>query len=84
MSKKLNLTVSTNLTHIDEESVKTPDFMRRSDLVNYPSPLNSPTSIKHRESTMQIIDLEDLRRGLYKRKKEVEDKEKEEKCLELS
>ena len=58
--------------------------MRRSDLVNYPSPLNSPTSIKHRESTMQIIDLEDLRRGLYKRKKEVEDKEKEEKCLELS
>ena len=84
MSKKLKLTVSTNLTHIDEENVKTPDFMRRSDLVNYPSPLNSPTSIKHRESTMQIIDLEDLRRGLYKRKKELEDKEKEEKCLELS
>ena len=51
MSKKLKLTVSTNLAHIDEESVKTPDIMRRSDQVNYPSPLNSPTSIKHREST---------------------------------
>ena len=67
MSKKLNLTVSINLTHIDEESVKTPDIMRRSDQVNYPSPLNSPTSIKHRESTVRIIDLDDLRRGLYKK-----------------
>ena len=82
MSKKLNLTVSTNLTHIDEESVKTPDIMRRSDQVNYPSPLNSPTSIKHRESTVRIIDLEDLRRGLYKKKKMAQDKE--EKCLELA
>lgn len=82
MSKKLKLTVSTNLTHIDEESVKTPDIMRRSDQVNYPSPLNSPTSIKHRESTVRIIDLEDLRRGLYKKKKMVQDKE--EKCLELA
>ena len=84
MSKKLKLTVSTNLTHIDEESVKTPDIMRRSDQVNYPSPLNSPTSIKHRESTVRIIDLEDLRRGLYKKKKEAEDREKEEKYLELA
>ena len=84
MSKKLNLTVSTNLTHIDEESVKTPDIKRRSDQVNYPSPLNSPTSIKHRESTLRIIDLEDLRRGLYKKKKEAEDREKEEKCLEFA
>ena len=84
MSKKLKLTVSTNLTHIDEESVKTPDIMRRSDQVNYPSPLNSPTSIKHRESTLRIIDLEDLRRGLYKKKKEAEDREKEEKYLELA
>ena len=84
MSKKLDLTVSTNLTHIDEESVKTPDIMRRSDQVNYPSPLNSPTSIKHRESTLRIIDLEDLRRGLYKKKKEAEDREKEEKYLELA
>ena len=67
MSKKLKLTVSTNLTNIDEESVKTPEFMRRSDLVNFPSPLNSPTSIKHREST-RIIDLDDLRRGVYKKK----------------
>ena len=82
MSKKLKLTVSTNLTHIDEESVKTPDIMRRSDQVNYPSPLNSPTSIKHRESTVRIIDLEDLRRGLYKKKKMAQDKE--EKCLELA
>ena len=82
MSKKLNLTVSTNLTHIDEESVKTPDIMRRSDQVNYPSPLNSPTSIKHRESTLRIIDLEDLRRGLYKKKKMAQDKE--EKCVELA
>lgn len=56
--------------------------MRRSDQVNYPSPLNSPTSIKHRESTVRIIDLEDLRRGLYKKKKMVQDKE--EKCLELA
>ena len=32
MSKKLKLTVNTNLAHIDEESAKTPDFMRRSDL----------------------------------------------------
>ena len=70
MSKKLKLTVSTNLAHIDEESAKTPDFMRRSDLVNYPSPLNSPTSIKHRESTVRIIDLDDLRRGIYKKKKQ--------------
>ena len=69
MSKKLKLTVSTNLTHIDEESVKTPDFMRRSEKVNYPSPLNSPTCIKHRESTLRIIDLEDLRRGIYKKKR---------------
>ena len=84
MRKKLNLTVSTNLAHIDEESVKTPDIMRRSDQVNYPSPLNSPTSIKHRESTLRIIDLEDLRRGLYKKKKEAEDREKEEKYLELA
>ena len=84
MSKKLKLTVSTNLTHIDVESVKTPDIMRRSDQVNYPSPLNSPTSIKHRESTLRIIDLEDLRRGLYKKKKEAEDREKEEKYLELA
>ena len=82
MSKKLKLTVSTNLTNIDEESVKTPDIMRRSDQVNYPSPLNSPTSIKHRESTVRIIDLEDLRRGLYKKKKMAQDKE--EKCLELA
>ena len=58
--------------------------MRRSDQVNYPSPLNSPTSIKHRESTVRIIDLEDLRRGLYKKKKEAEDREKEEKYLELA
>ena len=77
MSKKLNLTVSTNLTHIDEESVKTPDMMRRSDQVNFPSPLNSPTSIKHRESTVRIIDLEDLRRGLYKKKKLQEEKKNE-------
>ncbi len=77
MSKKLNLTVSTNLTHIDEESVKTPDIMRRSDQVNFPSPLNSPTSIKHRESTVRIIDLEDLRRGLYKKKKLQEEKKNE-------
>ena len=77
MSKKLKLTVSTNLTHIDEESVKTPDMMRRSDQVNFPSPLNSPTSIKHRESTVRIIDLEDLRRGLYKKKKLQEEKKNE-------
>lgn len=68
MSKKLKLTVSTSLVDIDEECVKTPDMMRRSDLVNFPSPLNSPTSIKHRESTFKIIDLEDLRRGIYKKK----------------
>jgi len=80
MSKKLKLTVSTNLTHIDEESAKTPDFMRRSELVNYPSPLNSPTSIKHRESTFKIIDLEDLRRGIYKKKKQKEDNKDEGKC----
>ena len=87
MSKKLKLTVSTNLAHIDEESAKTPDFMRRSDLVNYPSPLNSPTSIKHRESTVRIIDLDDLRRGLYKKKKAEEDSKKEgkvENCVQLT
>ena len=84
MSKKLKLTVSTNLAHIDEESVKTPDIMRRSDQVNYPSPLNSPTSIKHRESTVRIIDLEDLRRGLYKKKRRRRYKKKEEKYLELT
>ena len=78
MSKKLKLTVSTNLPNIDEESVKTPDFMRRSDLVNFPSPLNSPTSIKHRESTLRIIELDDLRRGLYKKKKMKEDSKIEE------
>ena len=84
MSKKLNLTVSTNLTHIDEESVKTPDMMRRSDQVNFPSPLNSPTSIKHRESTFKIIDLEDLRRGIYKKKKLEEEKTNEtSSCLQL-
>ena len=74
MSKKFNLTVRTSLVDIDEESVKTPDMMRRSDLVNFPSPLNSPTSIKHRESTFKIIDLEDLRRGIYKKKKLEEEK----------
>ena len=87
MSRKLNLTVSTNLAHIDEENTKTPEFMRRSELVNFPSPLNSPTSIKHRESTVQIIDLDDLRRGLYKKKKYKEDSKKEsnvENCIELS
>jgi len=84
MSKKLNLTVSTNLTHIDEESVKTPDMMRRSDQVNFPSPLNSPTSIKHRESTVRIIDLEDLRRGLYKKKKLQEEKNETSSCLQLT
>ena len=84
MSKKLNLTVSTNLTHIDEESVKTPDIMRRSDQVNFPSPLNSPTSIKHRESTVRIIDLEDLRRGLYKKKKLQEEKNETSSCLQLT
>ena len=85
MSKKLNLTVSTNLTHIDEESVKTPDMMRRSDQVNFPSPLNSPTSIKHRESTFKIIDLEDLRRGIYKKKKLEEEKTNEtSSCLQLT
>ena len=84
MSKKLKLTVSTTLVDIDEESVKTPDMMRRSDLVNYPSPLNSPTSIKHRESTVRIIDLEDLRRGLYKKKKLEEEKTNEtSSCLQL-
>ena len=84
MSKKLKLTVSTNLTNIDEESVKTPEFMRRSDLVNFPSPLNSPTSIKHRESTFKIIDLEDLRRGIYKKKKLEEEKTNEtSSCLQL-
>ena len=51
--------------------------MRRSDQVNFPSPLNSPTSIKHRESTVRIIDLEDLRRGLYKKKKLQEEKKNE-------
>jgi hypothetical protein len=87
MSRKLNLTVSTNLAHIDEENTKTPEFMRRSELVNFPSPLNSPTSIKHRESTVRIIDLDDLRRGLYKKKKYKEDSKKEsnvENCIELS
>ena len=49
--------------------------------MNYPSPLNSPTSIKHRESTVRIIDLDDLRRGLYKKKKEEEDKQKKEKVV---
>ena len=84
MSKKLKLTVSTNLTNIDEESVKTPDMMRRSDQVNFPSPLNSPTSIKHRESTFKIIDLEDLRRGIYKKKKLEEEKTNEtSSCLQL-
>ena len=61
--------------------------MRRSDLVNYPSPLNSPTSIKHRESTLKIIDLEDLRRGIYKKKKQEEDNKNESKienCLQLT
>ena len=77
MSKKFNLTVRTSLVDIDEESVKTPDMMRRSDLVNFPSPLNSPTSIKHRESTFKIIDLEDLRRGIYKKKKLEEEKTNE-------
>ena len=77
MSKKLKLTVSTSLVDIDEESVKTPDMMRRSDQVNFPSPLNSPTSIKHRESTFKIIDLEDLRRGIYKKKKLEEEKTNE-------
>ena len=77
MSKKFNLTVRTSLVDIDEESVKTPDMMRRSDLVNFPSPLNSPTSIKHRESTFKIIDLEDLRRGIYKKKKIEEEKSNE-------
>ena len=85
MSKKLKLTVSTNLTHIDEESVKTPDMMRRSDQVNFPSPLNSPTSIKHRESTVRIIDLDDLRRGLYKKKTQQEEKKNEtSSCLQLT
>ena len=84
MSKKLKLTGSTNLTDIDEESAKTPDIMRRSDLVNYPSPLNSPTSIKHRESTVRIIDLEDLRRGLYKKKKQQEEKNETSSCLQLT
>tara|TARA_B100001173_G_C15603269_1_gene385635 strand:- start:243 stop:494 length:252 start_codon:yes stop_codon:yes gene_type:complete len=77
MSKKFNLTVRTSLVDIDEESVKTPDMMRRSDLVNFPSPLNSPTSIKHRESTFKIIDLQDLRRGIYKKKKLEEEKSNE-------
>ena len=77
MSKKLKLTVSTSLVDIDEESVKTPDMMRRSDMVNFPSPMNSPTSIKHRESTYKIIDLEDLRRGIYKKKKVKEEKSNE-------
>ena len=85
MSKKLKLTVSTTLVDIDEESVKTPDMMRRSDQVNFPSPLNSPTSIKHRESTFKIIDLEDLRRGIYKKKKLEEEKTNEtSSCLQLS
>ena len=84
MSKKLKLTVSTSLVDIDEESVKTPDMMRRSDQVNFPSPLNSPTSIKHRESTFKIIDLEDLRRGIYKKKKIEEEKTNEtSSCLQL-
>ena len=84
MSKKLKLTVSTTLVDIDEESVKTPDMMRRSDQVNFPSPLNSPTSIKHRESTFKIIDLEDLRRGIYKKKKLEEEKTNEtSSCLQL-
>ena len=84
MSKKLKLTVSTSLVDIDEESVKTPDMMRRSDQVNFPSPLNSPTSIKHRESTFKIIDLEDLRRGIYKKKKLEEEKPNEtSSCLQL-
>ena len=85
MSKKLKLTVSTTLVDIDEESVKTPDMMRRSDQVNFPSPLNSPTSIKHRESTFKIIDLEDLRRGIYKKKKQQEEKKNEtSSCLQLT
>ena len=85
MSKKLKLTVSTTLVDIDEESVKTPDMMRRSDQVNFPSPLNSPTSIKHRESTVRIIDLDDLRRGLYKKKKQQEEKNDEtSSCLQLT
>ena len=84
MSKKLKLTVSTTMVEIDEESVKTPDMMRRSDQVNFPSPLNSPTSIKHRESTFKIIDLEDLRRGIYKKKKLEEEKTNEtSSCLQL-
>ena len=69
MSKKLSLTVITNLIDVEEEeTVKTPDIMRRRDLVNYPSPLNSPTSIKHRETTERIIDIKDLRRKIYKKK----------------
>lgn len=69
MSKKLSLTVITNLIDVEEEEiVKTPDIMRRRDLVNYPSPLNSPTSIKHRETTERIIDIKDLRRKIYKKK----------------
>ena len=59
--------------------------MRRSDQVNFPSPLNSPTSIKHRESTVRIIDLDDLRRGLYKKKKQQEEKKNgSTSCLQLT
>ena len=68
MSKKLKLTILTNTIDIEKEKVKTPDIMRRSDQVNYPSPLNSPTSIKHRETTERIIDIQDLLRGIYKKK----------------
>ena len=67
MSKKLKLTILTNTIDIEKEKVKTPDIMRRSDQVNYPSPLNSPTSIKHRETTERIIDIQDLLRGIYKK-----------------
>ena len=68
MSKKLKLTILTNMIDIEKEKVKTPDIMRRSDQVNYPSPLNSPTSIKHRETTERIIDIQDLRRKICKKK----------------
>jgi len=64
MSKNHRLKVMTNLTmSIDKDIkiVKTPDIMRRSDQVNFPSPLNSPISIKHRETTEKIIDIWDLR-----------------------
>tara|TARA_B100000676_G_C18013527_1_gene808177 strand:- start:283 stop:510 length:228 start_codon:yes stop_codon:yes gene_type:complete len=72
MKNKLKLQIDLN-SPSRRSLVKTPDILRKRDYS--PIPIDSPNSIKHRVSVVEVVKKE-----IEKKKKECESEKKEEKC----